>query len=885
MSADSRPPRLGRWLITLRGLGDRRAEVEADFLELFRDRTATRGLGHARRRYVLDALSVWTNRRPRADGVRTNPPRRSRPLEGLVRDVVFGARVYRRQWGLLTMTVVSLGLAIGLCTAAFSGIYALFLRPIGVASPKDAIHLWRTHKNGASAYWSYSEYLATRQQVRSITLEGILDAHVATGENTPGSLDIRFARVGLVSGTFFATFGGEARVGRLIGADDDVPGAPLAGVVSYYFWNRWLGGDPGIVGRTLRLGKVPVRIVGVAARWFTGPEWQERDFWLPISASAAWPKYGPLHASSTAEVRVTGQIARGRTLDQVRAEVSAVLRAVAAAGAPTTLKPATGVDSARPPAWDGGFIPGVALAAIALVLMLASLNVANLLLASGAGRRREMAVRLAMGATRGRLARQLMTESLALAVLAGLTGLAFATWLTVPLARLVGLGPEAPLTAPDTTVYLFLTGVSLLAGFIAGFAPARTGAKGDLLSPVRGDGTPGIASPPSRRLRGVFVGFQAAASMVLLVLAALLTRALIHTGTMDLGFPADRLLSVSVSTPKMDASQIASIYSATVERIKTLPGVEAAALVSAPPLEARAHSTDTLDLGGRPYLVTRNFASAEYFDAAGLRFVRGRSFTAEEIAAGTGIGIKTRATAAIISEKLARDYWGASDPIGSSMERLGPKQAGVYVVGVLADAITYRIEEPRTPAIYYPLSPMADYRIIVVRVSGQPETFIEAITSAARAVDPHVSAGAFLTTRSIGRAQRQAGMLATLGGLGGGLALALAVMGVFSVTAFVVGQRRREIGLRMAVGASAPRIVRLLLNEGLRPVVIGLIVGLIGAIAGSRVLASAMFGLSPSDPLSLLAAAVVLLAAGAAAILIPARRAARVDPAKVLREA
>jgi len=265
--------------------------------------------------------------------------------------------------------------------------------------------------------------------------------------------------------------------------------------------------------------------------------------------------------------------------------------------------------------------------------------------------------------------------------------------------------------------------------------------------------------------------------------------------------------------------------------------------------------------------------------------VRGRSFTAEGIAAGTGIGIKTRSTVAIISDKLARDYWGAADPIGSSMERVDPKQAGVYVVGVLADAVTYRIEEPRTAAIYYPLSPMADYRTIVVRVSDQPDGFVDAIMGATRAVDPRVSASVWLTTRSIGRAQRQAAMLATLGGLGGGLALALAVMGVFSVTAFVVGQRRREIGLRMAVGASAPQIVRLLLNEGLRPVVVGLTVGLIGAIAGSRVLSAALFGLSPQDPLSLMAAALVLLAAGAAAILIPARRAARVDPAKVLREA
>ncbi len=897
MNADLKPPVLGRWLIALRRLGDRRAEVESDFLELYRERAAARGLGHARRRYILDALSVWTHRRPRPNRIavkaclaeaegRRRAAHRTRPFEGIVRDVVFGARVYKRQWGLVAMSVVSLGLAIGLCTTAFSGVYALFLKPLGVGSPSGAVHVWRNHKNGASAHWSFAEFVATRDHVRSVTLEPIVEAHVATGDdNTP--TDVNFARMALVTGTFFGTFGGEARLGRLLGPGDDVAGAPLVAVVNYYFWNRWLGGDPGIVGRTIRLGKIPVLVVGVASRWFTGPAWEERDFWLPmVPASTAWPRYGPLHASSTTQVRVVGQLAKGRTIEQVRAETSAVLRSAAAAGAATTLKPATGVDVARPAAPDGGVVPGVALGAIALVLVLASLNVANLLLASGAGRRREMAVRLAMGATRGRLTRQLLTESLVLAGGAALVALLFSTWFTVPLARLVGLDAESSAqAAPSLGVYLFLGIASLVAGFVAGFAPARTGAKGDLLSPIRGDGTPGIGAPPSRRLRAAFIGLQAAASMVLLVLAALLARALVHSSTMELGFPVERLLNVSLSIAgKPDASQVAAIYAGALERFRALPGVEAVALVTAPPLEARAHATDSLNLGGRPYLVTRNFASAEYFDAAGLRFVRGRSFTAEEIQAGSGIGLKTQPPVAIVSERLARDYWGEADPIGSSLDRVDPTASGVRVVGIIADAVTYRIEEPTTSAIYYPLSPLSSYYNAVVRVASPVEAFADPIRSAARSVDSRVSVSVFPATRFIARAQRQAAMFATLGGLGGALALALAVMGVFSVTAFVVGQRTREIGLRMAVGASAPRIVRLLLREGLRPVVIGLAVGLLGAIAGSRVLESAMFGLSPTDPLALAAATAVLLAAGSAAILIPARRAARVDPAKVLRE-
>ena len=884
MSADPRPPRAGQWLLAMRRLRDRRAEVESDLLELFHERVTTHGIRHARRRYLRDALSVWL-RGPGSTGGPREP--RRRPFESVVRDIVFGARLYRRQSGLVLAMVMSLGLAIGVCTAAFSGVYALFYRPLGVEDPASTVRVWRAHSNGASAYWSFAEYLATQPRVRSVTLEPMLDAHIATADNVAGSLDIGFARFGLVSGTFFTTFGATARLGRLIGPADDDPGVPLVAVVNYYFWHRWLGGDPGIIGRTIRLGKTPVRVVGVAARWFTGPEWQARDFWLPMmAASAAWPKYGPLHASSTAQVQVAGRLMPGRTIDNVRAEVSTILRSTSAAGAATTLPPATGVDLDHVPNREVGVTPGIVLGAIALVLTLASLNVANLLLASGAGRRREMAVLLAMGATRGRLARQLLTESLTLALLAGLTGFAFAQWFTVPLARLVGLSGDAPAwTAPDATVNVFVAVISLAAGLLAGFAPARTGASGDLLSPVRGDGTPGVASTPARRLRATFVGVQAAASMTLLVLAALLTRALLHASTVDLGFPAERLVSVGVSGPaKADAALTASLRAAALERLRALPGVEAAALIYAPPLEHMAHAREKFTLGGRPYQATMNMASAQYFAAAGLRFVRGRTFSEDEIKVTPPAG--GRPTVAIISEKIARDVWGAEDPIGSAMERLDSKLAGTYVVGVIADAITYRLEEPRTPAIYYPLSERAPYANIVVRLRDKPtDEFLDLAKSTARGVDSRTVTSAWFTTRSLGRSQRQAAMLATLGGLGGGLALALAVMGVFSVTAFVVGQRRREIGLRMAIGASAPRIMRLLLHEGLRPVIVGLAIGLIAALAGSRVLTSALFGLSPYDPLSLLAAVSVLLAAGAAAILIPARRAARVDPASVLREA
>jgi predicted permease len=637
------------------------------------------------------------------------------------------------------------------------------------------------------------------------------------------------------------------------------------------------GADRAIVGRTVQLAGTPVRIVGVAERRFTGPEVGAPDMWLPVgSAPAMWPGQGPFHAASTAAIGVVGQLTPGATIESATKEVSGILQTLAAGGIPTSLAPATGVDAAPADNRDlprGRVIARFVLAAIGLVLLLASVNVANLLLASATGRRREMAVRFALGASRGRLLRQLLTESLALAAVSGALGLLAATWLMPVLASLVGLGADVE-TAPDATVYGFLAAASLVAGLVSGLAPARASTRGDLLAGVRLGGGSTAGSSPPRRLRAVFVGVQAAASVVLLIGAALLTRALVHATSVDLGFDANRLVAASVSMPRsVDAARRAAFWNEALDRITALPGVESAAVAFHVPLDQSSTASSFPD--GRK--VDHNLVTAEYFATAGLRLTRGRTFTADEVRHGAKVAVVTNA--------LARDVWGDEDPVGKSLGRVNGSFRDIEVVGVVADAITSRLEEPRPHTVYQPLLVGATPReSIVVRGRQDAGSVLAPVLQALQNVEPTFKASAWPVARSLERVYRQARTLATLGAIAGALALGLALLGIFSVTAFIVGQRTREIGVRVAVGAEAADVVRLFVGEGVRPLVAGLVAGLGVAVAGANVLAGVMYGVSPRDPAAIGAAVLGLLLSGIAAIVIPARRAARVDPARILRQ-
>lgn len=874
--SDPAPPRLARWLLRLRPLGARRADVTADLDEVFAERAAAEGASRAARRYYRDVLSLWTWN---LSGTRL--------VRDAVQDLSHGLRVFRRNPGAVAITVLGLSLAIAVSTAVFSLLNATLLRGTGVSDPGSTVRVMRAVKDGIATSWSYAEYVALREHAR-MPVEAMLGdgarfsaSPIARSDDTGERVRMRFVGEG-----YLRAFGARPLHGRILQPADDAVGAPPVVVASHGFWLRRLAADPSVVGRQIWLNGVPVTIVGVAPRSFTGFSDEPPAFWAPFASYPALYSGSPLTRTSSVGVDVYGRIPPGAARTQAEAELGAV--AAATATPEPGVAPTSGVRldpaGSRFSGSQGAVLALVVtmvLTLVGLVVLLACVNVANLQLASALTRRREIGVRLALGAARARIVRQLVTESLALGLAAGAIALLLTIWLGPLLAAFVRLPVTVDMT-PDVRVYLFLWSIAIAAGIGAGLAPARHGTQGDLVTPLKGDG-PGAGSGRPSRVRSTLIGVQAAASLVLLVLAALLTRATISATQADIGFDAKPLVAIAPSFggERPDAAKTQAYFDLALERLRGLPNVGAASLVLYSPYSGLS-ATRSLTRNGVRYEASLNETLGDYFSTLGLRLVRGRAYTAEEV--------RARAKVVVISETLARDFWPGQDPIGQPLTPLDGSTD--TVVGVVSDAITAGLHARRAAAVYRPL-PRLDasapggfqvYPSFVVRTGGAPEAVVPAIRDTLQALDPRARLDIGLVATGLQNEIEEPRMMATLTGALAALALGLAIVGIYGVTAFVTGQRTREIGLRIAVGASRADVLRLLLEDGLRPVGIGLAAGVIVALIASRLIAVALYGVGASDPLAFASAIAVLLVSAAAAVFIPARRAAQVDPAFVLRQ-
>jgi predicted permease len=894
---EPRPPLLGKLLLRLRRLGPRRQEIEADLRELFRQRVAERGRWYAALRYCADAASLWIHR---ADSAARPSRQRGREIhsqqhggmrggwglfEGLLLDIRFAVRTFRRQIGAVSVTVAGLALAIGTTSVVFGVVNATMLPPIGGLGPhaSSVVEVARISPSGGRLVWlSYEWYQQLRDAARLVYLEAYhLDA-ARLGETEGES-----ALVTLVTGGFFETLSVGAEIGRVLTDADDAPGAAPAVVINYNVWKNRYGGDESIVGQTVRLMGTPFTVVGVIEEGFVGPSFfaftAAPAFWVPLSTYGAVWRGQPTMV--VPQVWVVGRIREGTTREQAEAEVSALVVALEAEesggergeGFRARLEPAGDYLSDPELRW----VLAVTLGVLGLVLLLACTNVANLLLAGAIARRREVGMRLALGASRGRVVRQLLTESVLLGALGGGLGLLLAVSL-LPFAATLGEVPPTIEMAPDIRVYVFVVSVTLLAGVLAGLAPARYGVRGDLASPLKGDVAVAGRSARPGRIRSVLVATQAAASIVLLILAALLTRATVHVARSDLGFDADRLVTVRspFGPAGYDVAAAADYWERALETIASLPGVERAALAEHPPF-GRGYHQLRVHRAGREYRAGLNDVSADYFATVGIPVLRGRSFNAAEVA--------TDAPVVVISERLARWWWEDADPIGMTLgsgglEDLPEDLSNTRVIGVVADTVT-RLEDPQGSAtIYRPLAP-GDALVagLVVRARGDAVAIAGPLVAAIRALDPAALPMATTVRDGVRNARAELRILATTARTLGVIALGLAITGIFGLTAFAVEQRTGEIGVRLAVGANARDVVGLMLRDSLRPVAAGLIVGLLLALAAGRIIAALLYGISPHDPLSIAAAVAVLLGAAALAAAVPTRRATQVDPAVVLR--
>jgi predicted permease len=457
----------------------------------------------------------------------------------------------------------------------------------------------------------------------------------------------------------------------------------------------------------------------------------------------------------------------------------------------------------------------------------------------------------------------------------GLIGLLLTIWAVPVIAGLVQLPPTAEVT-PNLRLYAFLAALSALTGLGAGLLPALRGSGAALIG-LRSESDRLVGQRPKRRLRSVLLGGQTAASLLVLVLAMLMTRAAVRAAVVDPGFDADRLINVAVAFGKSRSSEadLAAYWQIARDRIRALPGIENTALILLPPYSGGAIVQSTRRDRQR-YTIFLNHGTPETFATLGLRVLRGRIYTDEES--------RANAPVAVVSQTLARDYWPGEDPIGQSLGKLHSDMTGIQVIGIVSDAYTARLREYQASAVYQPIRRKAIVTPQLVVRARRPAESLRGVVEVLRAIDPDVRPSATLVADGLAAERHEPATIALLAAIAAALAVTLSLVGLVGTTLQHVRQRTQEIGLRLAIGASSGDVLRLLLRESLRPVVIGLAVGVAGAVGAGRTIGSMIFGVSPTDAASIAGALGLLAVAAFVAVIVPTRRASRTDPAAVLRE-
>ena len=817
-------------------------------------------------------------------------------METLLQDLRFAGRTLLKRPAFTVIAILTLALGIGANTAIFSVVSSVLLAPLPFGNPERLTVIWASNpalarkvglpdklpvSPGTFYDWKTAKSFKKMAMFTS-------DRVSLTGTGEPeqlGAVD--------VSGEFFQVLGTPALVGRTLLPEDDGQGKRTAVLLSHDLWQRRFGGDRGVIGRAIRIDGVPLTVVGVMPPGFAFPRGGEMphgfgfaarpDVWLPT----ALPPEERQTRGNRGNLAV-GLLEPGITTAQAQAEMSAIADRVGKAFPDSDGGWSNRVEPLRQEL-VGDVRPAllILLAAVGLVLLIACVNVANLLLAQAAARQKEIAVRTALGAGRGRMVRQLLTESALLALLGGGLGLllaywglrGFAVWIPddVPVAREIALDPR---------LLLFTLGVTLLTGALAGLMPAFQMTRPDLAESLREGTRAGSGSSRSGRTRGALVIVETALAVLLVVGAGLLIRSFARLTAVDPGFRPKGTLALQVILPESkypDQAKRWAFASAVLERLRALPGVTAAGVVSNLPLSGD-ESIEGLVFEGRPRprnpgdipLTDFRQASPGYFEAMGIPKVRGRLFALVDTAGAPPV--------AVIDETLARVYWPGEDPIGKRF-RLGlfddsDPRPWVTVVGIVGNVRNSGLHVEPRPQVYVPLAQTSfSGQSFVLRAQRDPRSLIQEARATVFAVDRDQPVAQVRTLEQVvsqSVAARRFNMV--LLGAFAGLALLLAAVGIYGITAYSVAQRTREMGLRMALGARPGNVLGLVLREAGLLALIGLGAGLALAFAATRVMASLLFGVGTTDPATFASVAAALALVSLVAAWVPGRRATQVDP-------
>ncbi len=799
-------------------------------------------------------------------------------METFWQDLKFSARMLAKNRGVTFVAVLTLALGIGANTAIFSFVNGILFRPLPFPEPDRLVALWETHpeKGGSTASTHNVEDWA--RSSRTIEQFGVWRDWGFTLKGPEGPEPLSAA---IASPAFFQVLRVQPQWGRLFSAEENQPGKDHVVLLSDTLWRTRFGADREILGRPLNLSGELFTVVGILPAEFDAPSFSGTDVWAPHSIDpdlevGRWLR----------NRRVIARLKPGATLEQARAELATVAQQLARAypdsqgGWSIAL---TSLQEREVGSFRSAFL--VFMGAVGFVLLIACANVANLLLARAAARKKEFAIRAALGASRLRVVRQMLTESALLAILGGALGCLLAYWAVDLFVALSPNNiPRLEQVRVDRTALGFTLLLSALAGVLFGLAPALHAAKKDLVESLK-EGTRAAGTAPGMSLRNVLVSAETALALVLLIGAGLLLQSFVRLVTFRPGYNPEKLLTFQVfpGTKRYpQAKQVTALYEQIAENLQAIPGVLSVANVSSGPLfggeesmEFQVEGHAPSDTGKNPVANYHN-ASPGYFRAMEIPFLKGRDFDAHDDASAPPV--------AIINDAMARRWWPGENPIGRTITLVREK-GSVEIIGVVGDVRRPALNSPVEPEIYWPYRQQTRWAsFFVVRSSVPPASLVTAVRSRIAQLDREVLVSSMRTMdQRLARSVQWPRFLASLLGIFAGVALLLAVVGVYGVISYAVSQRTHEIGIRMALGAQQRDVLQLVLSRGLMLSLIGVAIGLAAALALSRFLDGLLFEGHARDPYVFGGVAALLAAVALVACYIPAQRATKVDPMVALR--
>ena len=802
-------------------------------------------------------------------------------MNSILQDLKYSIRTLAKSPGFTAVAILTLALGIGANTAIFSVVNAVLLRPLPFKNPAQLVLMRETYKQVGNVSVSYPDFLDWRQQSRSFAAMAVINN---VGFNLSGVTQPENIGGYAVSPNFLALVGVHPVLGRDFLPSEEKPGTAPVLLLSYQLWQSHLGGDPAVIGRSITLDGRSYSIVGVLPPTFRLLD--RSDVLVPIGVFAA----GLTDRGDRGDIDVVGRLSRGVTLSQAAVEMNTIAARLANQYPQSNFGFGAHLETLREAfTGDTRLAVLVLFGAVVFVLLIACVNVANLFLVRGAARAREIALRLTFGASRSRVIRQMLTESLVLAFGGGVLGIILGAW------GISGLGYLLPADSlqnmgvrMDLSVFLFTAAMIVLVAFAFGLVPALQVTRPALQETLKEGGRSATSNASQHRLRGALATAETALALVLLVGAGLMLKSLYHLIQVSPGFEPARVLTMTMDLRTDQYSKdpaILNFWQQVLDRVRTIPGVESAAVGTSVPLTG-SHRRSDVTIEGLPTPGPGEFPhpdghgiSPAYTSAMGIPLLRGRTFTDADNETAPLVGL--------VNATMARRFWTNGDPIGKRILRGHPgvDKGWVTIVGVVADTKLYGLDNPARLEVYYPYrqQPEADMNL-VVRSAVDPASLTSAVRAAVATIDKDqpifdVHTMQQLVDDSISTRR----LTLVLLGIFSALALILAAIGIYGVMAYTVALRTQEIGIRMALGAQQKDVLRLVLGQGARIAFFGVAIGLAVAAALARLLSSLLFSVSASDPLTFAAVAVLLVAVALLACYIPARRALRVDPIIALR--